>query len=369
MYCKKCGNKIEDDAKFCTKCGFKIETEETDIKTTRKKLSNNGHGKFLKKVIVGSTVIFLGTFCVINIEKKIGKTELASTYEDKKASNKVGTDYFKEYLINKYGVADNPVYGSIIEHSEIESGIVTKTDTQKFKDGSNGGLILYKELSCGKKLNESAFVYLSDSGTFQGISLNIGYECEENKSQNGISFEESIATPKLKNHCFAIVGHDLLVSVELEEEIDSSDKKIYNEIIVIRELTHDRVNELYTISRKLTLGVNELKEYKITKNSETIVYTEGFGNYTFEGATFISTEQEFNDKVNEILGEDSLECIKVQNMCWDSRWNGVKVDKNLTKADVVEMDFSTSEPYLDENGDKVTDITITESNKTIENPK
>ena len=46
MYCKKCGNKIEDDAKFCTKCGFKIETEETDIKTTRKKSSNNGHGKF-----------------------------------------------------------------------------------------------------------------------------------------------------------------------------------------------------------------------------------------------------------------------------------------------------------------------------------
>lgn len=53
----------------------------------------------------------------------------------------------------------------------------------------------------------------------------------------------------------------------------------------------------------------------------------------------------------------------------DSRWNGVKVDKNLTKADVVELDFSTSEPYLDENGDEVTDITITESNETIENPK
>ena len=30
MYCKNCGNKLNDGAKFCAKCGNKVEQENSE---------------------------------------------------------------------------------------------------------------------------------------------------------------------------------------------------------------------------------------------------------------------------------------------------------------------------------------------------
>lgn len=30
MYCRKCGNKLEDDALFCPECGTKVDREGMD---------------------------------------------------------------------------------------------------------------------------------------------------------------------------------------------------------------------------------------------------------------------------------------------------------------------------------------------------
>ena len=37
MYCKKCGNKLKEDAKFCPRCGEKVPTNvEIDYESAKK---------------------------------------------------------------------------------------------------------------------------------------------------------------------------------------------------------------------------------------------------------------------------------------------------------------------------------------------
>lgn len=36
MYCRKCGNKLEDDALFCPECGTKVDREGMDQDVNRR---------------------------------------------------------------------------------------------------------------------------------------------------------------------------------------------------------------------------------------------------------------------------------------------------------------------------------------------
>lgn len=46
MYCKKCGNEIQEGDKFCGSCGTPTETEKTQIKSTNEKESKNKKSSF-----------------------------------------------------------------------------------------------------------------------------------------------------------------------------------------------------------------------------------------------------------------------------------------------------------------------------------
>lgn len=78
----------------------------------------------------------------------------------------------------------------------------------------------------------------------------------------------------------------------------------------------------------------------------------------YEGAEFVSTEEEFYDRVNAILSDASMECIHLNPIMWESRWDAVNIEKNETENDVVKAEFSYSEPITNENGDEVTVVTI-----------
>ena len=36
MFCQKCGNKLDDNAKFCTRCGTPAEKREAGVRTERR---------------------------------------------------------------------------------------------------------------------------------------------------------------------------------------------------------------------------------------------------------------------------------------------------------------------------------------------
>lgn len=50
--------------------------------------------------------------------------------------------------------------------------------------------------------------------------------------------------------------------------------------------------------------------------------------------------------------------IRIVEASWDNRWNSVSIDESQNKDDVVKVSMSSSEPYIDENGDEIKDIVI-----------
>ena len=55
MYCRKCGNKVNDGNKFCTKCGFDLS--QNNINKQNKK--SNADGKAVASLIIGFISLFL----------------------------------------------------------------------------------------------------------------------------------------------------------------------------------------------------------------------------------------------------------------------------------------------------------------------
>ncbi|MDO5410186.1 MAG: hypothetical protein Q4F21_06990, partial [Lachnospiraceae bacterium] len=88
-------------------------------------------------------------------------------------------------------------------------------------------------------------------------------------------------------------------------------------------------------------------------------YAAGYSSYTAEGAEFVSTQQDFCNRVNELLKSCSLDCITMNKTSWNNRCYGMNIDEKGLNEDMVKVDFSSLEPVLDENGDEVTDIVIT----------
>lgn len=63
MYCKKCGNQMEENSKFCNKCGFSIDSSlnSENMETQPVKKTNKvSFGKCILKCLLFSIVLFLG---------------------------------------------------------------------------------------------------------------------------------------------------------------------------------------------------------------------------------------------------------------------------------------------------------------------
>lgn len=144
----------------------------------------------------------------------------------------------------------------------------------------------------------------------------------------------------------------------LDQKDIADDDLIYIEEISVYKMTGSSLDELYTIKRKLESDTNELKNFEIKSDSEWIIYAAGYSNYTAEGAEFVSTQQEFCNRANELLKSSSMDCIILNKTSWNNRWFGASIDESGINDDMVKVDFSSLESTVDENGDEVTDIVI-----------
>lgn len=268
----------------------------------------------------------------------------------------------RNYIEERYGFADNPIYGKCIAHAEIETGTKTTTYDEKIKEDSRGGSVFYKTVGSDGQIDGLVCVYVSDDEN-TGILLNANYSYNENNSFSG-GFTTSVSTPRTKN-CryesvnYVIVKDNYFVCVELSEQEDIiDDGLIYQEIITVYKLTDSSYDNIYTITRKLKSDPNETKEFKIQSDSEWIVYAAGYESYTAEGAECVPTQQEFCNRANELLKNSSLDCIILNKTSWNNRWFGTCIDESGINDSMVKIDFSSSDPTVDENGDEVTDIVI-----------
>ncbi len=151
MFCTKCGNPIDPNARFCNNCGKKIEKTESNTVVSNNNVNNNRKDKKLKPgliifvsvagLIIILGMVFLGIFIYkkINnakINKEIAKevqdvtTELLDNVHDEinkdtdinnnttKELNKIGNSEFGYLKVEdnwyKYNDVDNP---SVLEYT------------------------------------------------------------------------------------------------------------------------------------------------------------------------------------------------------------------------------------------------------------
>lgn len=151
MFCTKCGNPIDPNARFCNNCGEKIEKTESNTVVSNNNVNNNRKDKKLKTgliifvsvagLIIILGMVFLGIFIYkkINnakINKEIAKevqdvtTELLNNVHDEinkdtdinnnttKELNKIGNSEFGYLKVEdnwyKYNDVDNP---SVLEYA------------------------------------------------------------------------------------------------------------------------------------------------------------------------------------------------------------------------------------------------------------
>ncbi len=265
----------------------------------------------------------------------------------------------REYIEEAYGFADNPVYGTRIAHVQNGYGSTSITYDEKFKEYSQGGAVFYKAVAPDEKTEGWVCTYLADDEN-NGIALNATYSYSV-EGQDADYYGVTLAMPAKINRCYAIIGDDVLASVQLTEQEDVSDKDelIYSESIAIYRLTDSGLKDLYTISRTIGSNEKELKNFVIRSDAEQIIYAAGYSSYTADGAEFVSTQQEFCDRANALLKNCSLDCITLNKTSWINRWYGMSIDENGIGNDMVKVDFVISEATIDENGDEENDIVIT----------
>ena len=269
----------------------------------------------------------------------------------------------QKYVEEHYGIADNPVYGSRIAHTETEMGTTTTTYNEKIKEDSKGGSVFCKTVTPKGQTDGVVCVYLADEEG-RGIYLKTDYIYSKNDFSSSVQ-TITLTTTSEKNRCYnivdyAIVSNDYLACVELSEQKDITDDdlKVYCEEISVYKLTGSGLDELHRIRRELESGTNKLKTFDLKTDSERVVYAAGYRNYTAEGAEFVSTQQEFCDRANELLKSCSLDYITLNKTSWNNRWFGMNINESKINDSMVKVDFASAESIVDENGDEITDIVI-----------
>lgn len=306
-----------------------------------------------KKNYTGRGMILVGLAAAMVVSMcSCGRKETVAVEKQKVQKEKTKAETKKEYLEKTYGIADSVVYGKRIGHTEGDRTVYN----EKFKEDSHGGIVLYKNLTSEGETEGEVCIYLSDS-EFNGIALVEQYIYNMDGAVTGTSVN-SLASPKTKNSCYVKIGSNYFICVEQEEEKDVSGNLTYTENITAHKLARRNSKTIYTISRKLTFGTNVLKEYKIQTDSDCTIYAEGYSGYTADGAEFVSTEQEFCDKANILMKNMTGDDIRIGETSWDNRWNSVSIDESKNQDDIVKVSMSSSEPYIDENGDEIKDIVI-----------
>ena len=263
----------------------------------------------------------------------------------------------QSFVENKYGFADNMIYGMNITTKETNGTKTISHKKEMIKETSKTGAVYFKEVLSENGNNGLVCVYFSDDENgYAKLEVDYIYDYS-----NGFSSSYSIGLSNLteNNRCYVIVKDDYLAYVEFSEKPKFSNGDLtYCEKITVYRLMSSGVDEIYTISRELTTGEYELKQFEIKTDTEWIIYAAGYGKFTAEGAEFVTTQQEFCDKANELLQESSIDYLIFNKTSWNNRWFGISIDESGISEDMVKIDFLSSEPVINEKDEEVIDIVV-----------
>lgn len=70
MYCRKCGNKLNDNAKFCSKCGTSIEEDKKVIEIVEEKeikLESKANNLVTLIIVLITMIVSIGFIILLNI--------------------------------------------------------------------------------------------------------------------------------------------------------------------------------------------------------------------------------------------------------------------------------------------------------------
>ncbi len=279
-------------------------------------------------------------------------------------------DEIKLYIEERYGLADNPVYGIRVSNTVRKDGSRKTTYDEEFIEGSNGGAVFYKVVHPSENEDGLVCIYLADDEN-GSIFLNAEYVYDYRVAGSG-GYTVSLCNPEIKSRCYAVINDNWLVWAEMSEEEDltaSAGKDItqYKEEVYGYRLTGSSMEESYRITREIRQGdTGELRAYTIRNQSELVVYASGYTSYTAEGAQYVSTQQEFCDRANELLKESGVENIALDKTSWNNRWFGIETDESQLGKEIVKVDFAYSNIMTNENNDEIIDIEIETNRKKTE---
>lgn len=282
-------------------------------------------------------------------------------------------DSLQSFVANKYGIADSPLYGTRKTHISTSGGGKSYSYEEKLDDSANGGAIFYKIVDTENSPDNFVCAYISDDYQEDTVQLVINHYEDYKAQSGGISFP--LIWERGGSRCYVAVVNELLVCVTMGEDTpltaDSTEEQDYQEEITVYDMASDfdSSDKLFSISRDLSYRNREFKTFIIEdgKESQKIRYSSGYDYYNPTEDELVTTQQEFCDRANQLLGEYSIDFISLDKTSWNNRWFGMSIDESSLGTDMVKVDFSLSDSGTDENGDEIQNLEI-DINKEKEEP-
>ena len=181
MYCKNCGNKLNENEKFCSNCGVSIEKEDHIIESNSNNKKNNN-----SKIIIGIIVVVLIIGYIIFLSPL--KYNFASGN-----INAIGIRYVEDKYndnckyVGPYGDSMTGTREILVKCNKLEKNIVVKIENykhklqRKFSDSylsvkyENDTILLIEELVAKAGLGES-IIFLDSSKKVSALNANISFE-------------------------------------------------------------------------------------------------------------------------------------------------------------------------------------------------
>lgn len=118
MYCKKCGTKIIENAKFCRSCGYGTRgAVQAENKETIPKKNNYKSSKFKKIILITSSIILVGIIVVL------GGFYFQKNYRVMKKSNLESVVRASEETNNKLSEANKAIEESNKQITTLNSSV------------------------------------------------------------------------------------------------------------------------------------------------------------------------------------------------------------------------------------------------------
>lgn len=364
MYCKKCGSKINENNKFCTKCGTTLDFSNL-ININKKKSKVK-----LCILILLACLIIAGAAIATAFIYNDKKSGVDNNFEEKTSevdSIALKNDGAGTYIEKNFGFANNITYATLVGTKKTNGTSHTISYNTTFNDNSNGGAVFYKILKNTDCPNGLLCVYLDADQ--KGIAAKVSFIYDYKKSES--SYTTTISTSDVNNRCYCVIYNDCLLTIELLEHRELSkssfyDDEYYEEKITAYDFIGEEMSKKFEITRRTEPRITgNLKNYTITQGDTELKYVEGYGSYKDPQAEFLSTEQDFCDKGNELLSVIDSECVSLLKTSWDDRWNGLNIDESNLNKNMVKIDFTTSDPITVNNEERY-DIVVNVNNVEAE---